>query len=321
MKQRLGIIELDDTRWRKCLEDETFHKELLDSFKGFLILDVKRGAGCSLYMGIWHCFDIVETINSSGVLKIPYYDIDFDQLPPGVTKTAQLIEWSIGQLHGDPVPFRSQRKTTRSDIIDIIIPTLKPYEECIDQINEIEQNTRIPHRLIVTCQNESAAVNRNFGLSFANSSEVIMCDDDMTGFFPGWAEKLVDHLHIDPLLCMVSARLKNPDGTIPRTCANNTDTSKDLIYVQKTRDSVMASACIAFINKGLKFDERYIGSGWEDTDYCFQYNVRNPNYKFAIANDCQLIHINEMKRQYEKQDGQTFFQINKAKFYQKWRIR
>lgn len=201
-------------------------------------------------------------------------------------------------------------------MIDIIIPTLKTLDLIKDEIDEIESNTYTPHRIIATCQPESAAWNRNFGLEIANSNIIIMADDDMTGFFPGWDVALIEPLLQDPKVCMVSARLMTMDGKVGPNCASSYDLYPEWIYVKTRKDSVMPSACIAFINKGLRFDIAYIGSGWEDTDFCFQYLQLDPTYKFVINNNCKLIHKNEMKNQWED----NLFERNKQTFYNKWGV-
>jgi glycosyltransferase involved in cell wall biosynthesis len=199
-------------------------------------------------------------------------------------------------------------------MIDIIIPTLKTLDQVREQIKEIDENTIMEHRIIATCQPESAAWNRNFGLELATSEIIIMVDDDMTGFFPAWEQALIEPLLKDSRVCMVSARLMTVDGQVGPNCASSYELSPEWIYVKKRHDSVMPSACIAFWDKKLRFDIEYIGSGWEDTDFCFQYLAINPEYEFVINNNCQLVHKNEMKNQWEN----GLFDRNKTVFYNKW---
>ena len=75
--------------------------------------------------------------------------------------------------------------------IDIIIATCKTKDEVNGLISEITLNTPEPHRIIATCQPLSASKNRNFGLSYANSDIIVMCDDDMTGFL----QRMVDRFN------------------------------------------------------------------------------------------------------------------------------
>jgi hypothetical protein len=199
-----------------------------------------------------------------------------------------------------------------SDKIDIIIPTCKRMREVQPVMKEIELFTPEPHRLIVTCQRVSAAKNRNYGLTVAESNTLVMLDDDMTGFFEGWLTKILEPIARDSNVCMVSARLMNQDGTIGPTSADNFDIETKWVYVQR---KVMPSAAIAFIDLGLRFDEKYIGSGYEDTDMCFQYHRENPKYEFVINNECKLIHLHESKNQGEAGEPTN---PNRQYFLQKW---
>jgi len=205
-------------------------------------------------------------------------------------------------------------KLTKIDCLDIIIPTIREIEEIDGEIKEIERTAYYPHSIIVTSLKERAAINRNFGLECAKEEIVIMLDDDMTGFFPNWDKELVAPFFNDPLLCMISARLMDKEGRAGPNCAGNYDLGPEYIYIPKKKDAVMPSAAIAFRNIGLRFDIQYVGSGWEDTDFAFQYAQANPNFKFMINNRCKLIHLNEMKNQVQH------FDENKKRFYKKWNI-
>ena len=198
--------------------------------------------------------------------------------------------------------------------IDIVIPTLMTEDEIAPRVEMISNITRTPHRVITTCQKVSASANRNIGLDQAKSPIIIMIDDDIIGFFDGWEQKIIEPIIKDHRVCMVSARLMNKNGTTGPNCADNHDLSIPWIYLPKRNHCVMPSAAIAFVDKGLRFDENFIGSGWEDNDFCFQYLQLNPEYKFVLNNECPLIHLNEMKNQ------QLHFQHNQRYFYEKWKI-
>ncbi len=185
------------------------------------------------------------------------------------------------------------------DKLDICIPTLRPWSEIQDQVAEIERHTATPHRIIASCLPGSASVNRNFCLEYARSPLVVMLDDDVSGFFPGWESKLIEPLLAVDDICMVGARLMNADGTVQQTCCGTMALEPNWITILPQRDHVMASAAIAFRSIGLRFDEGLIGSGFEDGDFCLQYVDLGKGYTFAVNNECQLVHGNEMKHQYE----------------------
>jgi hypothetical protein len=77
----------------------------------------------------------------------------------------------------------------------------------------------------------------------------------------------------------------------------------------------MPTAAIAFVHRGIRFDENFRGSGWEDNDWMKAIAANDPAAKFVQSNRCRLIHLNEMKRQHG--DNWTH---NKAYFYRKWSL-
>jgi len=200
------------------------------------------------------------------------------------------------------------------DKIDISIPTLKPWSEIQEQVADIERNTRTPHRIIASCLPGSASVNRNFCLEYARSPIIIMLDDDISGFFPGWETALIEPLFSDPRVCMTSARLMNADGTVQQTCAGTMALEPKWITIRSRRHCTMASAAIAFRNIGLRFDEGFIGSGFEDGDFCLQYLAADERNTFMLTNACQLVHGNEMKHQFENGTFQRNHEYIKAKW-------
>jgi len=166
-------------------------------------------------------------------------------------------------------------------------------------------------KIIATCTSGSAAVNRNIGLSYMSRNEcVVMIDDDVTGFFPGWYDKLVTPLLSDMNIAIIAARLLRPDGRLAYMMGENYNLEEHLVNVIEKR---VPTACIAFIHEGISFDESFVGSGFEDTDFCKQFAVRYPKGKFVVNNDVRLIHKNEMKCQ----KGE-YWKKNQSYFVRKW---
>lgn len=185
-------------------------------------------------------------------------------------------------------------------VVSIIIPTVKTEGEIASLISEIKNSVAYELNLIIASDiNKSAAENRNVGLDKAKTEFIIMCDDDMERFSCDWDRDLVEALKYTGA-SMVGARLLNPDGTLQKTNYKNIDLSKDFIEVRR-----MITACCAFRNTTLRFDENYIGSGFEDTDFCKQLGG-----KFFVANKVKVTHRNENKNPHKKQ--------NKKYFKEKW---
>jgi len=184
--------------------------------------------------------------------------------------------------------------------VSIIIPTIKAKEELVKLISQIRNTVVHEMDLIVVSGDSSAAKNRNIGLDKAKGEFVIMCDDDIDKFPYGWDKDLIDVLK-ETKASMVGARLLNPDGTLQKVNYRNYDLSKDIVEVRN-----LITACCAFKNTKLRFDENYIGGGYEDTDFCRQLGG-----KFFVANVVKLVHKNECKNQ--------FRQKNKRYFMEKWK--
>lgn len=204
------------------------------------------------------------------------------------------------------------------EAVDILIPTMRTWEAIQPQVQAIEANTTRPHRIVASCQPLSSACNRNICLNLAQTPIVIMLDDDIEGFTPGWEERLLAPLLARPELCMVSARLLNPNGKVQNTCMDNNALTPDWLDVPVRGNAVVPSAAIAFRELGLRFDEAYIGSGWEDTDFCQQFARRAGDGPkgFVCANTCPLIHRHEQKNQ------QGNFWVTNSRYYaNKWNVR
>ena len=139
---------------------------------------------------------------------------------------------------------------------DIIIPTIRSADELRDLLGAVGE-TAPGCRIIPTCLPVCAAANRNAGLDRAATPIVVMIDDDVSGFPPGWAGELAEVLERDDDCVMVSARLLNPDGT-PGQMLGHPDTSvaEGLVVVPRRE---LPTACIAIRNDGTRFDEGYAG--------------------------------------------------------------
>ena len=190
---------------------------------------------------------------------------------------------------------------------DIIIPTFRKPEEIAPLVCEVE-GFSYGCRVIATCKEASAAVNRNAGLAQATTPIVIMIDDDTAGFYEGWWREMIRPLEEDPAIVMVSARLLKADGSIGQMMYLGNVAEPAITSVPRC-----ATACIAFRNDGLRFDEHFEGSGFEDDDYCAQQFKKYKNAKTVINNRVRIIHLNEMKNQ-----SGTWWEKNKEYFDKKW---
>ncbi len=190
---------------------------------------------------------------------------------------------------------------------DILIPSCKTEYDLSDMIGEVMVNSR-DNRVMYSCSPASAAINRNLCLEMAESEIVIMVDDDMTGFFLGWADLLVAPFKTRDDIIYVSARLMNEVGSPQMVMGFSKNVMSPQVEV-----NIAPSACIAFRNDGLRFWEEYIKSGFEDTDFHFQLKEKyGYNKKVLINNGVKLTHKHEMKGQNEA------FEHNAKIFDRRW---
>jgi len=176
---------------------------------------------------------------------------------------------------------------------DIIIVSNKP-ELMLSPFRAELDGYCLGLRIITTCQDASAAVNRNYGLERARSEVVIQVDDDIRGFYPGWWKRLIKPLEAGDV-SMVSARLLQKDGSPgPMMFGNQPDTGVDVESVP-----AVPTACCAHLNDGIRFDERFIKSGYEDTMFCQEVRHRYFDRTIVINNKCTIVHLHEAQGQAE----------------------
>ena len=180
--------------------------------------------------------------------------------------------------------------------VDIIIPTCKKLSDITWLIDRVQSTRASRGQLICTCTDGSAAQNRNRGLDLSNTDIVIMLDDDIADLHDGWDMKLAHPLIVFPDYMMVSARIMNRDGLTPARVHGAAKEHNEPGLFQAENNSTL-SACIAIMKTELRYDERFRGSGWEDTAYCLALTRHYPTGKIMINNDCRVVHLNEMKNQ------------------------
>lgn len=194
--------------------------------------------------------------------------------------------------------------------MDVVIPTIKSPDEVSPLVKLIGETAGMPLRVIVTSVQGSASCNRNFGLQQSAGDIVFMLDDDIAGLSHGWAVRMMDTMQRRPLCVMVSLRLLNPDGSLQHMTggASHTVYGEEVIQSQ-----TIPTACIAIRHHRVKFDEAFIGSGFEDNDYCNQLRDAVPGAEFVCLHNVFAIHINEKKNQ-----GGSYWKANQRYYWRKW---
>lgn len=173
--------------------------------------------------------------------------------------------------------------------MDILIPSCRTLLDLRPLYEKIQKNTSGAFRLIIAPYPLfSAAQNRNLCLNLSCAEYIIMMDDDITGLYPSWNKHLIREL-ADPSVSLVSVRLIHKDGTPAPMMSSQYKLEGDFEEVKK-----VPTACIAFRQTAVRFDENFKGSGFEDDAFCLTMGP-----KILIDNRVRVIHLNEMKHQQE----------------------
>ena len=204
--------------------------------------------------------------------------------------------------------------------VDIVIATNKPANE--EMLAEIAKTVPRGTKIIVTGLDASAAVNRNAGMREVQSPIFVMMDDDIRGFYPGWLDdltapmfpkKMEDSDWVDPKIMVCSARLLDGNGEFGPMMGVVDQRDNEAVY--EACDSGyrgyrrLPTACIAVRKNQVRFDERFIGSGFEDTAWMNEINMIYPDHLIAVNNGCRLVHLHHMQNQ-----GGRWFEHNKAHY-------
>lgn len=193
--------------------------------------------------------------------------------------------------------------------VSIVLPTVHPEEKISGLITEIKNTVYYDLDLIVVSGRNGTTKDFNVGLDRAKGEFVIMCDDDTESYPKWWDKTLLDVLEkLEPEgATIVGARLMKLDGvTLSKVNYGNYDLS-----VEYSQTRTMITACAAWRNTKLRFDENIIGWGWGDTDFCKQLGGKS-----YVVNTVRVIHRNEHKSPSGIRETGA---ANRIYFLNKWR--
>jgi hypothetical protein len=190
----------------------------------------------------------------------------------------------------------------------VIIATLKAESELGDLLAEIRDKSVMEHEVIVSSSENSVAYNSNRALEKAKGDIILKVDDDIFNITPGWDKVFVDMLNQEKDIVMVSARVFNVDGTVQLTCSNSVDLTPDVV---EPPSGLVPYCCVAFRNDGLRFDENFKGSSFDDTDFTLQLRMKYPGSRVVINNTVTINHRLESKG--------CLFGLNQEYFTNKWK--
>lgn len=186
----------------------------------------------------------------------------------------QLME-PLGARHAETGRFRGQG-------ISVIIPAYEDVPRLRRAMWSVQQTADLPFELIVVCEKQSVAKNRNAGLERATQDLVAFLDDDV--LLPAcWMSRLIKVLDSSDDIGAVSALARYPNGA-PQTWRQ--ELGEDELW-----EITPAGACFAYSRSRVndrRFDERYLGSQWEDTDWF--WSLQQQGLRAVVTGSVVIVH-------------------------------
>ena len=195
--------------------------------------------------------------------------------------------------------------------IDIIMPIYNRTgntDKCIESLKNNTQN----YNLILIEKMNSTAQNINEGLKQVKSEWFVIIDDDVV-VSPGWLEKLKEYRkpdigQIQPKILYPFNRLIWSADVSLKPLHQKGHLNVDIGQFNYTSEvEMLTGGCCLYnseiIKKGIKQDENYKGSQYNDIDFSMQ--IKQAGYKLFYDGKCEVIHMH-LFRQSENNNFQLF---------------
>lgn len=184
--------------------------------------------------------------------------------------------------------------------VTVIIPAYDDTPQLRRAIWSIRRTADLPFQLVIARARQSVAKNRNLGLSKARCDVVFFMDDDVL-MPPGWTSLMLAQLAARKNLGALSSHLMFSDGS-PQT--RRPDLAPGEFW-----EITIPGTFFCFSSKritGAFFDEGYLGSQWEDTDFMWQ--IQKQGLITGVTGDVCVVHDhNAAENKWLKQNGEYFF--------------
>jgi GT2 family glycosyltransferase len=164
------------------------------------------------------------------------------------------------------------------------------------------QTADVPFEIVVARAPRCVAANRNAGRDRARHDLVAFVDDDVLTP-PCWTSRLLATLAARPDAGAVSARLVSLWG--------QAQTRPD-VAPGEVAAALIPGTCFVYSRRRVtdqRFDEDYLGSQWEDTDWMMR--VRARGLATLVNGDVSVLHANELKRN-------EWWEANRRRFVARW---
>jgi glycosyltransferase involved in cell wall biosynthesis len=198
-------------------------------------------------------------------------------IPP--EQVAGLLRERLAPLGVVEPDARGEGGEEESGMTDILIRCYQPHDRLRALLDNLTRVTRSPYNILLIVGKRHAVLNQNVGLERARTKYAVFLDDDVI-LTEGWLERLRETMDRTGAGA-VSARQLTMDGTplsSGAACAKG-----------EIAEICFGGACFMFrTDLGLRFDDHYVRSQWDDFDFIFQ--LYEKGYKAYIDGRVEFYH-------------------------------
>jgi alpha/beta superfamily hydrolase len=196
---------------------------------------------------------------------------------------------------------RGEGGEDESGMTDVLIRCYQPGDKLRALLDNLTRVTRSPYNLILVVGRRHAAANQNRALDRARTRYAVFLDDDVL-LTEGWLERLRETMDATGAGA-VSGRQLGMDGRALYTSAGCPE--------GQIVEAPIGGTCFMFRNDlGLRFDEAYVRSQWDDVDFMYQLYERGLR-----------TYVDGRVTFYHHAEGKIWRNQNLFYFQQKWQER
>ena len=166
--------------------------------------------------------------------------------------------------------------------ISVLIPSLGDSPRLRRAIWSVRETTDLPFQVVVAPAAHGVAANRTQCLGLAREDLIAFVDDDVLRPV-GWASRLAAVLARERDVGAVSASIAFPDG--------RPQMRRHPLPAGTVWDTTPPGTCFVYSRAragDLRFDEGYLGSQWEDTDWMWALAKRG--LRTVVTGDVRVAH-------------------------------
>jgi hypothetical protein len=221
--------------------------------------------------------------------------------PVAVAQISALLHDRLAPMGVLQPDARGEGGEDESGMTDVLIRCYQPGDKLRALLDNLTRVTTSPYNVILVVGRRHAAANQNRALHRARTRYAVFLDDDVL-LTEGWLERLRETMHRTGAGA-VSGRQLGMDGRALYTSAGCPE--GEII------EAPIGGTCFMFRNDlGLRFDEAYVRSQWDDVDFMYQLYERGLR-----------TYVDGRVTFYHHAEGKIWRNQNLMHFQQKWQER